>query len=784
MMNASREGFPRMVPSRSGAALVILALCSALAASVRAAPTHDADGNGYVDTIDYQSLHACLIQSGPGAAVLSDCQTRFDDGDGDVDLADVGAFQRAAGHLPIPLRDVLGNSIYLGSTVPYSPRQTCGTGGCHDIDLIANGEWFQQGRTDTAGNVDMRDDYDGDGKYWIKSAGRYGKWGQSFQFLLAAKDNTHPSQIDQTAFAWIRDCSGCHGGGGPGEIDRDDQKLYDAATGVFGYENLGKSAEDVALDGDYSVRTASGTAVRAPWERTGLSEPDCLLCHRVNRPRVGGVDMMFGWRRNTQLAADTLVDETGSPVPAFLAASTAGQGWFVGAATAAASDTPTGPPHGSSADAAFMESFDGTPAAVAAAPLTIDYGVGVANGSLVVGADDTVMLSPHAVAEGVPDVACVACHPLATVAGEVWFDSRDNHYKKFNRLNDDDPSNDIAASESTVCTVCHITGMDHNAGKGNSFQLKYRDELDWANFRSCRECHLTELPNREPNPLKHPEAPDVPGTALIHQIGFYEGENGPMRSVSCQGCHVPYALAPGVLFRDITMPPSAGTTAQYLSADPLDPSAGDKSRWFPPMRMKPDSDGVMRLFPVSVWINIYFGDWNQNGTPEDLSDDVIAPIPTWRTAQALVGVTPAVDDDGDGRPEINRAEEIDRYLEALKGPDGNGAPVASRPVLVRGPRVWYQDTGAPDGITSFVHEGTGIPMTPYPYIWGMDHNALPAEESWGYDPLGGQEGCRDCHRPDTLDSPVFDRKVLIDPFDPNGVAEYTTVRAQTGLNPP
>ena len=123
-------------------------------------------------------------------------------------------------------------------------------------------------------------------------------------------------------------------------------------------------------------------------------------------------------------------------------------------------------------------------------------------------------------------------------------------------------------------------------------------------------------------------------------------------------------------------------------------------------------------------------------------------------------------------------------MEALKGPDGNGAQVAARPVLVRGPRVWYQDAEAADGVESFVHEGTGIPMTSYPYIWGMDHNVVAQEEAWGYDPEGGQAGCRHCHRPDTLDSPVFDRKVLVDPFDVNGVPQYATVREQTGLNPP
>ena len=46
---------------------------------------------------------------------------------------------------------------------------------------------------------------------------------------------------------------------------------------------------------------------------------------------------------------------------------------------------------------------------------------------------------------------------------------------------------------------------------------------------------------------------------------------------------------------------------------------------------------MTRLFPASVWINIYFADWDQNSTPGDLSDDIVAPIPTWRVAQ-VVGV--------------------------------------------------------------------------------------------------------------------------------------------------
>ncbi|MGD2108107.1 MAG: EF-hand domain-containing protein, partial [Phycisphaerae bacterium] len=766
--------------------LALLILFGVAPANLGASGSGDFDGNGYLDQSDYFIFAICFSLSGPSEYPgFQECVEVFDrDADGDVDLADYAGFSMSLGHLPMPLKDRLGRPITIDSTEPYSPNRTCGECHEHFVEAISNGEWFQQGRTDLDGNVDMRDDYEGDGRYWIKSAGRYGKWGQSFQFMLAAKENAHPSQIDQTAFAWVRDCSGCHSGGGPGEFDRDDQLFYNEATGAFGYEASGKTSEDVVLDGDYTVLNwSTGSLDPAPWDVTGVSEPDCLLCHRDRRPTVDGVDMVRAWRASTLAAGANLVDSQGKPVPAFAAASTAGQGWFAGASSAATNAGTKGKGQLPLADRAFLDEPHLDRSNVASEPtLQIDYSVGVADGSLVVNEKNEVLLTRDAVAQRTLDRACVDCHPLAVVAGEVWFDDRDIHYRKFNNLNDEDPNNDIPPDRSTVCTECHPTGLDHNAAKGNSFQLQYRNELDYVNFRTCRDCHLTHLPNGEPNPLKHPESIDVPGDTPIHQIGFAEGENGPMRVMSCQACHIPYALTPGLFFRDITIPGNLAWTSQYLSSDPLNPGDSDKTRWYPPLLWKTDTDGVRRLFPASVWINIYFGDWDQKGTPDDLSDDVIAPIYTWRVAQA-VGTTalPIVtDDDGDGRLEIDRPEEIVVYLKALRQNDVHGEPVARNPVLVRGPRVWYFDPQTETGVNHYYHEDKGIPMTSYPYIWGMDHNVRPAEEAWG---AGDEpEACNTCHRNDGK-SPVFDRKVLVDPHGLDGKPEYTTVKEMVKVYP-
>ncbi|MBU0717225.1 MAG: hypothetical protein KJ749_03175 [Planctomycetes bacterium] len=741
----------------------------------------DHSGNGYVGLEDYAALEDCLAASGPGVVLASmDCLGFFDSNDDcDVDLDDFATFQQAMGHLPMPLKDNLGEIITLNSTRPYSGRYTCG--GCHNAEVVTNGFLFQQGRTDTNGEFIMKDDYYDDGRWWTKSSGRYCKWGQTFKYLLAAKDNTSESEMEQTAFAWIRDCGSCHPGGGPGEFDRDGQPFYNEATGQFGYEVLGKTAEDVALDGDYSVLDyVTGAATLAPWDVTGLSGPDCLRCHRTERTVIDGVDMNFVWRKNTLATAEALVDDLGRPVPAFAAASTAGQGWF--SRMEFATSSPGRQANGSynAADAAFLEDREENVETGASSPtLQIDYAVGIANGSLLADQNGALFLSPASVTWPPKDQACWACHPYGTITGTVWFDDSNVMYRKFNNLGDDDPTNDIPPEESRACTVCHIGDLHHNFGRGNSFQIQYRNDLDWNTLRDCRSCHLTQLPNGEPNPGKHPDAPDVPGGAIIHIAE-------PFEVMACQSCHIPYSLAPAVLFRDITIPDAVGTTAQYYSADPLNPADPDKSRWYPALKWKKDVDGVERLFPVNIWIIIYWGDWHQNGTPDDLSDDIVSPIYTWRVNQVIPEPLPIVtDDNGDGQLEINRPEEILAYIQALKGNDSHGQPVATNPVLVRGQRVWYEDPEAPEGVSYFEPEGTGIPMTWWPYLWGKDHNVRPKEEAWGYAPeFPPSAGCRDCHRPWTFVSPVFDRKILIDPYGPDGQPVYTTVREMTGMNPP
>ncbi|MAE28261.1 MAG: hypothetical protein QF724_04640 [Planctomycetota bacterium] len=92
-------------------------------------------------------------------------------GDGSTDA---GEGNQNFSHDNIPLIDRFGEQLTVASTEPYSPRLTCG--GCHDVDHIANGYHFQQGRTDLDGNVVVQDNFMADGRGFVRSPGMYGKW--------------------------------------------------------------------------------------------------------------------------------------------------------------------------------------------------------------------------------------------------------------------------------------------------------------------------------------------------------------------------------------------------------------------------------------------------------------------------------------------------------------------------------------------------------------------------------------------------------------------------------
>jgi formate dehydrogenase gamma subunit len=147
---------------------------------------------------------------------------------------------------------------------PFSTKQTCGM--CHDYDVITEGYHFQMGWETVA------DDYGADeGRPWSLSNGFLGRWYPYAFRQLAKKSNTHPDEIDLTVYDFVGfsspgggepPCGACHPGGGGFEFDRDGN-LYD--------EHLSANPELAdSLDGDY---------YQSAWDRSGVVEADCLICH-------------------------------------------------------------------------------------------------------------------------------------------------------------------------------------------------------------------------------------------------------------------------------------------------------------------------------------------------------------------------------------------------------------------------------------------------------------------------------------------------------------------------
>ncbi len=185
-----------------------------------------------------------------------------------VSIALLAAVPAAAQHPRIYLLDADGDFIDpindQNATAPFSIKQTCGM--CHDYDVITQGYHFQMGWEVVS------DDYGvAEGRPWSLSNGLMGRWYPYAFRQLAKKVNSHPDEIDLTVYDFVGfsapgrgepPCGACHPGGGGLEFDRDGER-YD--------ERLAANPELAeTLDGDY---------YQSRWDKSGVVEADCLICH-------------------------------------------------------------------------------------------------------------------------------------------------------------------------------------------------------------------------------------------------------------------------------------------------------------------------------------------------------------------------------------------------------------------------------------------------------------------------------------------------------------------------
>ena len=153
----------------------------------------------------------------------------------------------------------------LESGRPVSTRQTCG-GDCHDYDFIANSFHFQQGKAEMDRSSAFR------ARQRRHSIPRPACSANSR--IIPNRQLTHagigdPADADMSQPEWLTKCGGCHTGGGISE--------FDLRGRSFGSPDAKPTGP---LDPSYTIRDREkGTVVPWDWEKSGIAEADCFLCH-------------------------------------------------------------------------------------------------------------------------------------------------------------------------------------------------------------------------------------------------------------------------------------------------------------------------------------------------------------------------------------------------------------------------------------------------------------------------------------------------------------------------
>jgi len=498
------------------------------------------------------------------------------------------------------------------ANAPFSTQNTCGT--CHDYATITSGYHFQMGWDK------ISDDFGkAHGRPWELTRGMMGGWYPFTPRQFAKKNNRFAEEIDLTSYEFVgfsriapynAPCGACHPGGGGLEKDRQGNR-YD--------QHLKANPQlKQALDGDY---------YRSAWDRSGVVEADCFLCH------------LRGYNFEERIAQF----EKGNYQWAIVAAT--GLGVVEGAV--ANGETPR-----------------------------LTYNLRFFN------ADGTVLLPWNGPP---PSMNCSYCHRRSDVykRGFTWSDMHNP---------------DIHYQQGMECVSCHTAQLDHQIAKGRSRVSRVAIELD-NSMRSCRDCHESGFGGA--TPLRHK-------TVRPSHI----------RRMACQTCHIPK------IQRATTMG-FESTTGQlvFLVKPPGAKQAGDPASWGPDYERREEG----RIYPFNNCLMIWWANLDADGIlyPLFLREQAAG----WKLFQAAV-----TDDNHDGNPEVNRAEEIIAGLKAYAALlQGNPRFRRVHPVYVSPDGAFHLDEK--DRLTRLDYELAGLARIAFP----ISHNVAPARVA-----LGTRE-CIECH---------------------------------------
>ncbi len=560
----------------------------------------------------------------------------------------------AAQHPAINLLDANGEVIDpingINDGAPFSTRQTCGQ--CHDYDTITQGYHFQMGWKSVS------DDFGrAEGRPWSLSDGFMGRWYPYAFRQLAKKVNRSADEIDMTTYEFVGfsaaargepPCGACHPGGGGLEFDRDGQR-YDERQAA--HPELAQS-----LDGDYH---------NAQWDKSGVVEADCLLCHQRGYDFLARIQQLTQGNYRWAVVA-------GSRLGSVRGAVRRGQ-------------VPT-----------------------------VLYETRLFN------RDGTITLE---MSWPPPDDNCVFCHGRSDVKkrGFSWNDF-------FNP--------DIHNQQRISCVACHPGGLEHEFAKGHKPAFTAAPELI-GSMDDCRECHMGGI-RGAPRPVHETVRP------------------GHLARIACESCHIPHLRRAAVLGVDA----STGRL-EFIVRPRESRAAGEEGLWRPDYERR--SDGI--VYPINHVLTVWWG--NRDG------DGLVYPLflreheAGWTRYRDQV-----TDDDGDGRPEVNREEEILAGLRAFAETLKNNKRFARvQPVFVKGETAY--ELAEDGGLRRWPVRGTSLEHASY-VNFSINHNVAPARQALG------ANGCGDCHVPQAH---FFKGKRTVDLYGEDGAPTQRSHGSFLGCNP-
>ena len=515
-------------------------------------------------------------------------------------LALASAFAQAPTRLPHPtlvLKDDAGRNV-LESRRPVSTRQTCG-GDCHDYDFIANSFHFQQGKAEMDRNLLKANS----APAFNSSPGMFGKFSIIPNRQLTHAGIADPADADMSQPEWLMKCGGCHTGGGISEYD------------LRGHRFLSPDAKPYGpLDPSYTIRDRDKGVVQPwDWEKSGVAEADCFLCHLPKGSRAARKKEMgagnFRWANTATLS------ETGIAVAAAGGIFTYNRNAFRPDGTVKRELLDLSEPtlencaqcHG------FSARSTNTIQAIQHADILrgTEKAGWIYNGAKISDTESPKIIGKEKMnfawdAHAAKGMACIDCHFSPNNPG---------------RMIQEDEKKNLRYRPATLDPALYLKRPDHNFARGNippeTVNLTRHNTM-----RSCGDCHEAEK---------------------LHAFLPYKTRH--FQALACQTCHIPSVHFWAYRSDDWGFLMDTGTsrvTFRGIDGSIVDPES-DITGYQPAYIPSPGKDGRPQIRPTNLITGVYWFDRTKN-----------RPVFTWQVQQALFEDRPA-EGEWKYRPEILKA---------------------------------------------------------------------------------------------------------------------------------